>query len=145
MSVTSSALMARTVTPLMDCLIWVGETNDGGYGRVVIDGKRWRAHRLAWELKNGPIPEGLEIDHLCRVRACINTAHLELVTHAENLARRPEWASLTHCSKGHEYPADRPMGTRRRCLTCLEATRFRETLRKREVRRVAREATSASP
>lgn len=65
------------------CHIYQGSLNHAGYGRVF----GGQAHRVAWERVHGPIPEGLEPDHLCRVRACINVEHLELVTRAENCRR----------------------------------------------------------
>jgi len=58
-----------------------------GYGSLRIARKTYYAHRVYWERENGPIPEGLDLDHLCRVRACCNPAHTEPVTRAENLRR----------------------------------------------------------
>lgn len=78
-----------------ECWIWQKALNAGGYG-VSWDGERTVvAHRLAYETFIGPIPEGLHLDHLCRVRACINPAHLEPVTQAENNRRSNaiRWAS----------------------------------------------------
>lgn len=65
------------------CLIWGGSLNHAGYGRR----RSSQAHRMAWEEANGPVPDGLYIDHLCRVRACVRVDHMELVTHAENVRR----------------------------------------------------------
>jgi hypothetical protein len=79
-------IAARLATASAECMIWLGAT-DRGYGRVSIDGKVQRVHRVVWELMHGPIPEGLTIDHLCRVPSCCNTAHMELVTGAENSRR----------------------------------------------------------
>jgi hypothetical protein len=71
------------------CWIWTGPLHEAGYGRTSVPGvgQRVRIHRLAYETFVGPIPEGLVIDHLCRVRACCNPAHLEAVTSAENIRR----------------------------------------------------------
>lgn len=68
------------------CLIWQGSLNDRGYGMSSSGG--WRlAHKVQWETVHGPVPDGLELDHLCRQRDCVNPAHLEPVTHAENMRR----------------------------------------------------------
>lgn len=117
----------RTTAPLPDCQIWTG-ANDRGYGRIYVDGRSARVHRVVWELKNGPIPDGLTIDHLCRVRACINTDHMELVSGAENTSRaapfRPRVSprqKSTHCKVGHEFTPENSGsngGGRRICLTC---------------------------
>jgi hypothetical protein len=72
--------------PNSGCQLWLGATIEG-YGVVGHEGKIRRAHTLAYELKNGPIPDGLEPDHKCRVRCCINDAHLEPVTRGENVRR----------------------------------------------------------
>ena len=72
-----------------ECWIWTGDTDTGGYGRLYVSRDRTSvaAHRYAYELLIGPIPAGLQLDHLCRVRACVNPAHLEPVTLKENLNR----------------------------------------------------------
>jgi hypothetical protein len=105
-----------------DCWIWQGKRTrsggrygKGGYGHY--NGRN--AHRIAYELKVGPIPEGLTIDHLCGVPACVNPAHLEPVTQLENTRRY--YVQITECGNGHAFNEDnthiRPDGTRR-CRAC---------------------------
>ena len=69
------------------CWIWRGARDDKGYGSLGINGKILRAHRVSYEWLIGPIPEGLVLDHLCRVPPCVNPAHLEPVTQGENSRR----------------------------------------------------------
>ena len=69
------------------CWLWTGQPDAAGYGRVSIANEVQYAHRVSWQTFIGPIPEGLTIDHLCRVRLCVNPAHLEPVTLAENVRR----------------------------------------------------------
>ena len=71
-----------------DCLIWTGHLNDGGYGRLTVNGERIRAHRYAWERANGPIPSGYEIDHACHNRACVNANHLRPADRGQNGANQ---------------------------------------------------------
>ena len=83
-----------------DCWIWQREIDRHGYGRVRKQGHNRRAHRLVYELLVGPIPDGMTIDHLCRVRSCVNPDHLEPVTATENVRRSP-LVTPTHCVNGH--------------------------------------------
>lgn len=69
------------------CWLWQLTCDHFGYGRLRHQGKLWNAHRFYWVQANGPIPDGLQLDHLCRVPSCVNPAHLEPVTPAENMAR----------------------------------------------------------
>lgn len=81
------------------CWIWTASIVNG-YGQFRYQGKMRRAHRLAYTLLVGDIPEGLEPDHLCRVRACVSPQHLEPVTHQENMRRGLE-AQKPKCRQGH--------------------------------------------
>ena len=72
-----------------DCVVWTGHKNSKGYGRVQVGGNRLRVvHHLAWEQVHGPVPEGMEIDHVCFNRACVNVDHLRVVTRSENTRHR---------------------------------------------------------
>ena len=83
-STPSDALSARTVRE-GDCLVWAGARDSSGYGHLKAAGRRVAAHRLAWELSNGPIPPGLHLDHICWNKACCEVSHLRLATHAQNV------------------------------------------------------------
>lgn len=107
------------------CWLWTGALHDLGYARFQSDGKRVYAHRYSYELVNGSIPDGLTIDHLCRVRHCVNPDHLEAVTHRENLRRSAFQvtsinASKTHCPRGHRYSGRDKRGWRE-CRQCQKA------------------------
>lgn len=88
------------------CWLWTGAKSNG-YGQLGVDGKNRLVHRLSYELYIGPIPEGLIIDHLCRVRHCLNPDHLEVVTQRENILRgtapTAQNARKTHCKHGHPF------------------------------------------
>ncbi|MGI5353457.1 HNH endonuclease signature motif containing protein [Streptomyces sp. CA-250714] len=119
------------------CWIWTGATNEKGYGTFWADGRTVKAHRYAVELADGqPVPNGLDVDHQCRNRACVRRSHLRAITHRENVlassnhvARR---AAVRACPAGHAYDAANtyraPNGTRK-CRAC-----------KREKARAARAA-----
>ena len=108
------------------CWLWTGAIGKGGYGNFW-DGERYlNAHRWAFEDANGPVPEGLVIDHLCRTRACVNPIHMEVVSCGENIRRGVGFAAknavATHCPAGHPYDEAntyvRPDGKGRGCMTC---------------------------
>lgn len=107
------------------CVEWRGRLNYGGYGITTVGNRSVKAHRASYELRVGPIPTGLQIDHLCRNPACINPAHLEPVTAAENTRRALNSptginARKTHCIRGHEFTAEntRIVSGRRVCRAC---------------------------
>jgi hypothetical protein len=116
--------------PMSGCWLWTGPVNLQGYGCF---GGRQAAHVHSYERTKGPVPEGLELDHLCRVPCCINPDHLEAVTRKENLHRSPIWnGNKTHCSKGHEYTTENTYyitaKNGRNCRECarLNAMRYRK-------------------
>jgi hypothetical protein len=102
------------------CIVWTGGIDAYGYGKLRANKRTWLAHRLAYELMVGPIPNGLQLDHLCHTqdaacpggldcahRRCINPHHLEPVTRRTNILRgrglSAANAAKTHCPRGHEY------------------------------------------
>lgn len=102
------------------CWVWTGAVTSSGYSSIGYDKKVRSAHRVSYEVHVGPIPDGYTIDHLCRVKVCVNPAHLEAVTMQENIARHV--ATLTHCKWGHELSADNLLNTKRQRV-CGECSR----------------------
>lgn len=131
-----------------DCWEWLGWLDRYGYGGFWFRDRNDVAHRAAYELLVEPIPAGMEIDHLCRNRSCVNPDHLEVVTHGVNTLRGNSASAVnarrTHCPNGHEYTAENtytsPQG-KRRCRTCLRKSV--RVYRERHGRRTA--AVSAAP
>lgn len=89
-----------------DCWVWQAYVLPNGYGLFTFShrgaGRNKYAHRFAYELMVGPIPDGLELDHLCRNRPCVRPSHLEAVTHIVNIGRGLK-AAKTHCVNGHLF------------------------------------------
>ncbi|HKY57632.1 MAG TPA: HNH endonuclease signature motif containing protein [Aeromicrobium sp.] len=117
--------MHMVVTP-GGCWRWTASIGNTGYGRIMLDRKLKYAHRVSYETFVGPIPAGREIDHLCRVRACINPLHLEAVTPQVNVRRGESTGARalrrSLCLYGHPYSE---YGTivagRRVCTACRDA------------------------
>ena len=107
-----------------DCWEWTGPKDRKGYGRA---GRRGSAHRVVYELVVGPIPDNLQLDHLCRNHGCCRPDHCEPVPCRENLMRGKTLAAAnaakTHCSRGHEYTTENTeeYRGRRKCRTCRAA------------------------
>lgn len=121
--------------PESGCWLWLDEDSSSGYGRFW-DGKQaHQAHRFSYEHFVGPVPEGLQLDHLCRVRCCVNPSHLEPVTARENLLRGEgppgRNARKSHCLRGHEFTLENTYrnGTHgRNCRTCAKSNQERYRL-----------------
>lgn len=101
---TSKASLLARVIYAGECWIWTGGASHYGYGQVSYKGKTTHVHRVAYMLWVGPIPDGLQIDHVkargCSSKLCLNPAHLEAVTAQVNSSRAN---TRTHCPRGHEY------------------------------------------
>lgn len=118
----------RMVEKTETCWLWTGaKASKYGHGKFMLTGpsRNLKAHRWAYEALVGSIPPGMTLDHLCRVPACVNPAHLEPVTLSENVRR--QCAAKTHCPQGHPLSGENlylsPAGTRA-CRTCrTEASR----------------------
>lgn len=118
-----------------DCWLWTGAKTTNGYGAF----DKRVAHRWLYERVVGPVPEGLQLDHLCRVRHCVNPAHLEPVTQRENLYRGNTIPALnaakTHCPTGHPYDEANTYRTPAGYRQCRACARIFD--RKRDRRRKA--------
>lgn len=99
-----------TPEPNSGCWLWVGALIPGGYGAIGNGGRTFMAHRVSYQLFVGSIPDGLHLDHKCRVKSCVNPAHLEPVTAKENAQRALPYKRFpkrkTHCPKGHPYSGE---------------------------------------
>lgn len=125
-----------------ECWIWTAGSRGKGYGNFWIEGATENAHRLSYYMAHGPVPEGLELDHICRNRSCVNPAHLQPVTKSENNLRgdnprlsseraKARHAARTHCKHGHEFTEENTAINYRNgfkirsCRTCSRAVQQR--------------------
>jgi HNH endonuclease len=124
------------------CHLWLGSKTKNGYGQWMPSGRRvpQLTHVAVYEDSSGPVPDGLELDHLCRVRHCCNRAHVEAVTRHENIMRGVRVNLLkTHCPQGHVYSAENVYvqstasgTTSRKCRVCMTLAVQRHRRRRRQ-------------
>jgi hypothetical protein len=113
------------------CWLWAGAHDPEGYGHFWNGQRAVVAHRWAYESFVGPVPSDLELDHLCRVRDCVNPDHLEAVSHRENSLRGVGQSAIhagkTHCDNGHPFDQANTYvwDGRRFCRACNRATQAR--------------------
>jgi len=124
-----------TPEPNSGCWLWTGHVDRAGYGQARQGARTRPAHIVVWEVEVGrPVCDGMELDHLCRVRCCVNPRHLEQVTHQENMRRGGGFAGInarkTHCVRGHPFDAEntetrlnRNGHQRRDCRACRTSRR----------------------
>ena len=122
-----------------ECFEWASCKSKDGYGQFWRDGKSVKSHRVSYELFVGPIPEGFDIDHLCRNHACVRPDHLEAVPRVLNVRRGQGDGSQTHCPAGHPYDEENtyywksPRGyTHRYCRACHNALTLAAYHRRKE-------------
>ena len=119
-----------TIDSTTGCWNWNGSIGSNGYGVARVERTSKTAHRFIYEQEVGPIPDGLELDHTCRNRQCVNPKHLEPVTHSENMVRSMPFTPRVFtglCKEGHELDGvrSRPEGGRY-CKTCVCISKQRQ-------------------
>lgn len=131
--------------PNSGCWLWVGAINSGGYGHITVANKTASAHRVSYRAFKCDVPDGMDLDHLCRIRCCVNPDHLEPVTRSINCRRgltsqagAAKQRAKTHCPRGHEYTPDNTYthSGQRKCKTCRRAAVNRCAAKNREKMRV---------
>lgn len=138
------------IDPDTGCWNWTGPTMGKGYACINWEGRSWLIHRAVYTFTVGPIPEGMELDHLCESKVCCNPAHLEPVTTEVNSKRSPNTlaaknAAKTHCPQGHPYDEENTKWTwmtgRRQkrlvrlCKACATEHHRKQSRRKSELRK----------
>lgn len=140
-------VMSRRVVTEGGCWEFTGTRDKNGYGFVSVEGVQRRVHRFVYETIQGPIPAGMQLDHLCRNPPCFNPGHLEVVTPRENTLRgvsiQARNATKTHCLRGHPFAGENLLvstGGERVCLAC-------KRIRKRQAkeRKMATAMTEVTP
>ena len=137
--------------PNSGCWLWTGAliTGYGVLWEKERDGNIY-AHRFSYELHHGPLPDGLQLDHLCRVRSCVNPDHLEPVTPRVNTLRAPDQVAAVNarkrfCSRGHAFTYREPVTKNRRCRSCLTLLRRVSYWRRLGLSREDAEARTLNP
>lgn len=137
---------SQTGKPIGQCWLWTGPLDRYGYAKWMVMAYQWKScHRMAYEAFVGRIPEGLHLDHLCRVRGCVRPDHGEPVTLLENLKRgrgfnSRNYVPVTHCRKGHLFTPETTIVSKRKadgkvqrqCKVCADATRRKRFVSKRK-------------
>ena len=138
--------------PMSGCWLWLAARDKHGYGVFSVRHRSILAHRFAYQHYGGVTEVPLELDHLCRVTSCVNPAHLESVTHAQNVLRgrgpdaaRLRFSTMTRCSRGHLLSVDNTRYSKRRqyvirqCRICIRAHKKRYREIAAATRRISRE------
>lgn len=127
---------SRCITASGECWIWTGGSSRNGYGQTKFGGRNWMAHRIFYTYFVADVPDGLDLDHLCRTRSCVNPWHLEPVTRSENLLRSDSVGIYGRhrraCPQGHPYDETNTAhrNGRRHCKACDRARAARSRARK---------------
>ncbi len=119
--------------------LWAGGGTKDGYSQFSYNGTKYMAHRWIYEVTNGPVLDGFDLDHVCRVRRCVNVSHLEVVTHKVNMSRSEAITAInarkTHCIHGHEFTPENTlkMGANgRKCRACHQQLKRDARKRKKQ-------------
>lgn len=122
----------RVEVGALGCWVWTGARTRAGYSSLRWGDETVYGHRLAYEVLVGPVPDGLQIDHLCRTRACVRPDHLEAVTQVENVRRGDACRPQERCRRGLHRLAETAVrcngGSARRCGACLRDRRRRRAV-----------------
>ncbi len=121
--------------PNSGCWLWAAHLNGNGYGTFAgYSGRTELAHRVSYQMHIDEIPDGLQLDHLCRVKCCVNPAHLEPVTNRENAIRGDggkKQKAKTHCPRGHEYIRENTYVSKKNKRHCRMCTNERDRKKRR--------------
>ena len=137
-------LLKASPEPNTGCWLWTESDNGRGYGRATRNNRAQQAHRVFYELLKGPIPDGHELDHRCRVTFCVNPDHLDPVPHRTNVRRGVTGATTaarqrakTHCPRGHAYQGENLIVRASGARSCRECGRIRDRARNKTATRKA--------